>query len=93
MDWKMTPDQIAFARAAVRSGRFQREEDAIPEALALWEQRERARVELLADLDAAETSISAGKGRPITEPSMEDLAAEVKQRGRARLADAQRRSR
>lgn len=86
----MTPDQIAFARAAVRNGRFQREEDAIPEALALWEQRERARVELQADLDAAEASITAGMGRAITEESMQDLAAEVKQRGRARLATARR---
>lgn len=89
----MTPDQIAFARAAVRSGRFQREEDAIPEALALWEQRERTRAELQADLGAAETSLAAGKGRDITEQSMEDLATDIKQRGRARLADAQRRSR
>jgi Arc/MetJ-type ribon-helix-helix transcriptional regulator len=93
MDWKMTPDQIAFARAAVQNGRFQREEDAIPEALALWEQRERARVELQADLDAAEASIAAGNGRDITEQSMQDLATEVKERGRARLAATQRRSR
>jgi Arc/MetJ-type ribon-helix-helix transcriptional regulator len=93
MDWTMTPDQVAFARAAVRSGRFQREEDAIPEALALWEQRERTRAELAADLDAADASIAAGKGRAITDQSMEDLATDVKQRGRARLADAQRRSR
>jgi Arc/MetJ-type ribon-helix-helix transcriptional regulator len=93
MDPKMTPDQRAFARAAVQNGRFQREEDAIPEALALWERRERARVELLADLDAAEASIAAGKGRAITEQSMHDLAADVKQRGRARLAAAQRRRR
>ena len=57
----MTPDQIAFARAAVRDGRFQREEDAIPEAMALWEQRERARAELQADLDATEASIAAGQ--------------------------------
>jgi Arc/MetJ-type ribon-helix-helix transcriptional regulator len=93
MDWKMTPDQIAFARAAVRNGRFQREEDAIPEALALWEQRERARVQLQADLDAAEASIAAGNGRDITEQSMKDLATAVKERGRARLAAIQRRSR
>jgi Arc/MetJ-type ribon-helix-helix transcriptional regulator len=88
----MTPDQRAFARAAVQDGRFQREEDAISEAFALWERRERARVELLADLDAAEISIEAGKGRAITEQSMQDLAAEVKQRGRARFSAAQQRS-
>lgn len=91
MDQKMTPDQRAFARAAVQSGRFQREEDAIPEALALWERRERAREELLADIDAAEASIAAGKGRVVTEQSMQDLAGEVKHRGRVRLAATQRR--
>lgn len=41
MDQKMTPTQRAFARAAVQNGRFQREEDAIPEALALGAARTR----------------------------------------------------
>lgn len=90
MNPKMTPDQRAFAREAVQSGRFQSEEDAIPEALALWERRERSRVQLLADIDAAEASLAGGKGRTLTEQSMQDLAAEVKQRGRARLAAAER---
>jgi Arc/MetJ-type ribon-helix-helix transcriptional regulator len=84
MDQKMTPDQRAFARAAVQNGRFQCEEDAIAEALALWERRERAREELLADLDAAEASIAAGKGRVGTERSMGGLVNDVKQRVRTR---------
>lgn len=54
-----------------------------PEALVLWERRERALEELLADIDAAEASIAGGKGRVITEQSMKDLANEVKQRGQA----------
>jgi len=89
MNAKMTPDQQAFAREAVQNGRFEREEDAIAEALVLWERRERMRLELLAELDAAEASIAGGKGRDISEQSMNDLAATVKQRGRARLAAAE----
>ena len=83
---ELTPDQRAFAREAVRSGRLRSEEEAIAEALTLWERRERARAQLLADLDVAEASIAAGQGRPITLQSMKDLADDVKRRGRARLA-------
>ena len=86
MDVQFTPDQKAFVRQAIQSGRFDREEDAVREALALWEERERARVAILASVDSAEASPARGEGRVITEQSMRDLAAEVKQRGRDRLA-------
>jgi hypothetical protein len=43
------------------------------------------RPEILASVDVAETALARGKGRVITEESVRDLAAEVKQRGRARL--------
>jgi len=35
------PDQRAFVRQAIDSGRLLREEDAVKEALSLWEERER----------------------------------------------------
>jgi Arc/MetJ-type ribon-helix-helix transcriptional regulator len=41
MDVQLTPDQKAFARRAVESGRLHNEEDAVQEALALWDERER----------------------------------------------------
>ena len=47
--------------------------------------RERERVEVLATLEAARVSLSRGEGRVITQESMRALAAEVKERGRARL--------
>ena len=56
------------------------------EALALWEERERRQVEILASLDEAEASLARGEGRPITEESMKALADDVKRRGRTRLA-------
>ncbi len=85
MEVQFTSDQKAFARRAVESGRLHSEEDAVQEALALWEERERGRVELLATLDDARASLARGEGRVITQESMRELAAEVRERGRARL--------
>jgi Arc/MetJ-type ribon-helix-helix transcriptional regulator len=85
MDVELTSDQKAFARSAVEAGRLLSEEDAVHEALALWEERERRRVEFRATIDEARASLARGEGRPITEGSMRELAAGVKERGRARL--------
>ena len=85
MEVQLTSDQRAFARRAVEAGRLQSEEDAVKEALALWEERERRRVEFLATLSEARVSLARGEGRVITKESMRELAAEVRERGRARL--------
>ena len=85
MDVHLTSDQKAFARRAIESGRLQSEEDAVQEALALWEKRERQRAEFLLTLDDARASLARGEGRVITRESMRELADEVKERGRARL--------
>jgi putative addiction module CopG family antidote len=89
MEVNLTLDQRAFIRQAIEAGRFQRAEDAVREALSLWEERERRRAEILAAVDTAETSIARGEGRAVTQQSMRELADEVKQRGRLRL-DAER---
>jgi antitoxin ParD1/3/4 len=86
MEVQLTPDQKAFVRQAIESGRIRREEDAVKEALSLWEERERVRTEILTAVDSAEASIARGEGRVITQESMRQLAEEVKQRGRSRLA-------
>ena len=86
---QFTPDQKAFIRQAMESGRIRREEDAVQEALSLWEERERTRAEILAAVDEAEASFALGEGRVITQESMRELAEEVKRRGRARLAAEQ----
>ena len=93
MEIQLTPDQKAFARQAIQTGRLQREEEAVQEALVLWEERERTRAELLLALDRADASLSRGEGRVITEQSMRELASEVNARGRARLAAEQSASR
>jgi putative addiction module CopG family antidote len=85
MEVQLTQDQKAFIKQAIETGRFDREEDAVREALLLWEERERRRVEFLATLDDARSSLARGEGRSITQQSMRELAEEVKERGRARL--------
>ncbi len=86
MNVDLTPDQRALVKRAIDSGRFSHEEEAVQEALALWEERERRRVEILAALDEADASLARGEGRPITEDSRMALAEDIKQRGRKRLA-------
>jgi len=89
MEVRLTPDQEAFIRHAIESGRLHTAEDAVTEALSLWEERERRRVEILAAVDRAEASLARGEGSIITHESMQELASEVKRRGRARLATEQ----
>ena len=86
MEVQLTPDQKAFVRQAIESGRISREEDAVKEALSLWEERERARAEMLGSIDEAEASLARGEGRTLTPETVHELAEGVKGRGRARLA-------
>jgi len=92
MKVQLTPDQEAFIRQAIESGRLQRKEDALREAMSLWEECERRRFEILAAVDQAEASLARGEGRGITtHEEVIQLAADVQRRGRERLA-AQKKS-
>jgi Arc/MetJ-type ribon-helix-helix transcriptional regulator len=85
MDVQFTSDQKAFVRRAIETGRLRTEQDAVLEALALWEERERQRTAFLLTLDDARSALACGEGREITPDSMRQLSEEVKERGRARL--------
>jgi hypothetical protein len=89
MEVDLTPDQTALIRQAIETGRLHRPEEAAQEAFSLWEERERRRAEILAAVDEAEASVARGEARVITEESMRQLARDVSQRGRARLAAEQ----
>ena len=41
MEIRPTPEQEELIRRAIEAGRFESAEDAVKEALSLWEQRER----------------------------------------------------
>ena len=86
MEVRLTPDQKAFVQHAIETGRLQREEDAVTEALSLWEERERQRLETHARLDQAEASLGRGEGRTVSTPEqMRELIDEVQRRGSAGL--------
>ena len=89
MNLELTADQQAFVRQAIESGRFRTVEDAVREALSLWEDRERRRAEVLAAVDTAESSLARGEGTIINQQSMRDLAIGIKRRGRLRLSSKQ----
>src|SRR5256885_14099175 len=85
MEVHLTPDQEAFVRYGIAAGRYQNEADAVADALALWEERERRRTEILAAVDAGEASLARGQGRVYTEETLHELAAGGKRRGRGGL--------
>jgi len=85
MEVQLTSDQEAFIRHAIESGRLHRKEDAVQEAMSLWEDRERRRLEILAAVDQAEASLARGEGRRITtQEDVTQLAYDIKRRGMAR---------
>jgi len=87
MQLDLTPEQRSFVDMGIQEGRFRDHEDAIRQALAQWEMRERARIELLTSLDLAEQSLDAGEGETYTSETLHKLVESVKVRGAAKLAE------
>lgn len=86
MQVQLTPEQNSFVELGIQEGRFRDSEEAVRQALAQWEKRERARVELLASLDLAEQFLDAGEGESYTAETLHELTRSVQQRGMTRLA-------
>jgi Arc/MetJ-type ribon-helix-helix transcriptional regulator len=90
MELHLTPDQEALIRQGIAAGRFHGKEDAVREAMSLWEERERQRLEILAAVEQAEASLARGEGRRIaTHAEVAQLTEDVKRRGMARLSAEQ----
>jgi putative addiction module CopG family antidote len=87
MQVNLTPAQASFIDLGIQEGRFRNSEEAIREALALWEKRERARIELLTSLDSAERALDAGEGEEYTTETLSSLVQSVQKRGAARLSE------
>lgn len=83
MDVRFTPEQEAFIRQAVASGRYRSPEEAVQDALTRWQSSERSRLELLSALDEAERDLEAGCFTDHTNATLPDLAAELKREARA----------
>ena len=90
MELQLTDDQKAFILDGIQTGRYESEEDALREAMSLWETRERRRLEILAAVDQAEASFGRDEGRRITShEETAQLVSEIRQRGLARLSAEQ----
>jgi Arc/MetJ-type ribon-helix-helix transcriptional regulator len=72
---------------AIESGRLASAEEAVEQALALWERRERRRLEIIALIEEADASLARGEGREFsTKEDTQALADEIKARLRRRIA-------
>jgi putative addiction module CopG family antidote len=90
MEVQLTPDQQALVAEAIASGRLHQPEEAIRQALSMWEERERRRLEILASVEQGEASLARGEGRRVTSrEEATQLADDIKRRGMARLAAEQ----
>jgi putative addiction module CopG family antidote len=83
MEVQFTADQEAFIHKAIADGRYQTPEDAVREAMELWEEQERSRLMLLAALDEAETDFDAGRFDEYDKDTLPLLADELKREARA----------
>lgn len=92
MEVQLTPDQQALVRDAIASGRLRQPEEAMQQALLLWEERERRRLEILAAVELSKASLARGEGRMVTTvEESNQLAKDIARRGMARLAAEQSR--
>lgn len=82
MDVQLTPDQKAFVRQAIESGRLTHEEDAVRETLSLWEEREHSRMQILVALDEAEADVRTGRFADYTPDTLPQLAEDLKREAR-----------
>jgi len=82
MQFELTPDQEAFVRQAIASGRYQTPEDVVRDAMSRWEENERLRLDLLSAFDEAEGEIQAGQYADYSVHSLSELAEELKQEAR-----------
>jgi Arc/MetJ-type ribon-helix-helix transcriptional regulator len=85
MEIQLTPAQEAFLRQAIESGRIHHAEEALQQALSLWETRERSRIEILSALDEAEADLKTGSFSDYNDASLPRLGEELKREARASL--------
>ena len=81
----LTPEQEELIQHAIDSGRLKSAEEAVQEALSLWEERQRDLTELLAALDEAEEDFRTGNFIECDSEGLPDLAEEIKRKVRESL--------
>jgi len=86
MEIELTPEQDSFIHLGIEQGRFRHVEDAVKDALALWEKRERARIELLAAIDAGEDSFEGNESVLESDEAISEWMEGLKREARSGLA-------
>jgi Arc/MetJ-type ribon-helix-helix transcriptional regulator len=89
MQIELTPAQNSFVELGIQEGRFRDRGEAVSQALALLEMRERERLELHSSIDLRERSLDEGEGETYTEETLHQLVKSVAERGRTKLMAGQ----
>ena len=82
MEVKLTPRQEILIQRAIEQGRFHSAEEAVRDALARWEERERQRIDLTTEIGRAETELKSGSYGDYTDDTLPLLAEELKREAR-----------
>jgi len=91
MEVCLTPSQEVLIQRAIEQGRYHSAEEAVRDAMARWEERERQRIDLTTDIGRAESELNSGCYRDYTDDTLPLLAEELKREAREMRASLQSR--
>ena len=83
MNVSLTPELERLVNEKVESGLYQTASEVVREALRLLKERDHAREQLRADVQAGFDQLTRGEGRAHDKASGRQLADRIKSRGRA----------
>ena len=86
MNVSLTPELERLVNEKVESGLYQTASEVVREALRLLKERDQAREQLRADVQAGFDQLAQGEGRAYDKTSGRQLAERIKSRGRAARA-------
>jgi antitoxin ParD1/3/4 len=86
MNVSLTPELERLVNEKVESGLYQTASEVVREALRLLKERDQARDQLRADVQAGFDQLSRGEGRTYDKAAGRKLAEQIKSRGRAASA-------
>ena len=89
MEVTLTPSQEVLIQRAIEQGRYGSAEEAVRDAMARWEERERQRIDLTTDLGRAELELKSGGYSDYTDDTLPLLAQELKREAREMRASSQ----
>ena len=88
MQIELSPELSSFVELGIQEGRFRDPKEAIEQALAPWVRRQQARLELLAEIAAGDSSPRESDAILDSEEDIAAFFSGVETRGLARLASA-----